>query len=156
MIDPGHYPRLIGKRLRELRLEHGYTCCGVGRLTGIAPSSVSATELGKACCPTLNTLAKYAALYDVPVLDLLVYLQPSLSVAAPPCAGSLRGEPQAVQPEPTGLSAASDPYDVVHSPGATADSQSLVVSECSSGTQVDLSLTRLPGSADLTVGGEPC
>jgi transcriptional regulator with XRE-family HTH domain len=107
-IDPGHYPKLIGARLRELCEARGLTCVALSRLARVGRQSVSATELGRGCCPTLNTLAQYALALNVDILDILSCLaSPPAAVSASfAVADGIPGTSQPARSNPPDLAAA--------------------------------------------------
>lgn len=64
--------REIGKKLRELREEKGYTLAQVGEGVGVSRAAVNNWELGKAQENfLLGTLYDLALFYDVPIARLL-------------------------------------------------------------------------------------
>lgn len=107
MIDIGHFPRLIGARLRELRATRGLTATGVARLMGSHHSVVCRLENGHHT-PGLESIARYARACGYDVHDVLSCLKPSPSAAesAPFAAsGGISGTSQPGRSHPPALAA---------------------------------------------------
>jgi len=61
---------MLGAKLRAIRKHHGYTLADVGARTGLSVSFLSDVERGRTR-PSLDTLEKLAACYQVTIEDLL-------------------------------------------------------------------------------------
>ena len=62
--------KLIGKRLRKLRLERGYTVNTVAYASGICPSTLSKIEYGQMTLP-ITRLVKLLSVLDGTLEDVL-------------------------------------------------------------------------------------
>ena len=63
---------LLGKRIKELRKEHGYTQSQLGSLINVTKVSVCCYESGTRT-PTLDTLVDLANIFQVSVNELIGY-----------------------------------------------------------------------------------
>jgi transcriptional regulator with XRE-family HTH domain len=61
---------MLGARLRAIRKRHSYTLADVGAKTGLSVSFLSDVERGRTQ-PSLDTLDKLAAFYELKINDLL-------------------------------------------------------------------------------------
>ena len=77
-IDVGHFPRLIGERLRELRQSRDLTATGVARLMGSHHSIVCRLENGHHA-QSIESIARYARACGYDVHDVLLCLVPAVA-----------------------------------------------------------------------------
>jgi transcriptional regulator with XRE-family HTH domain len=105
VIDPGHFPRLIGDRLRALRESRGMTHAHVSRVMGIARSNVCRLENGRHT-PHLESIARFARAcgYDLrDVLSCLTDVQdPGSIVGVEPSCSDIPGSAPVPPVAPTG------------------------------------------------------
>ncbi|OPC78422.1 transcriptional regulator [Embleya scabrispora] len=97
-MDDGVADALVamGPRLRIARERRGATLTGVGRATGIAPSTLSRIENGRRR-PTLEVLLRLAKAYDVG-LDELAGTAPAGAAGPRPATPQRAGDDKAVLP----------------------------------------------------------
>jgi transcriptional regulator with XRE-family HTH domain len=61
---------ILGDRLREIRIQQGLKLSQVAKSTGLSISFLSDLELGRGA-PSLDTLSKLAACYDISMSDIM-------------------------------------------------------------------------------------
>ncbi len=63
---------LLGKRIREYRLKHGFTQAQLAEIVGVDDKHLSRIELGKNM-PNPNLLEKYAQIFGIEIKDLFEF-----------------------------------------------------------------------------------